>query len=64
MEINEIKTAIIVTSDFHLYRCMQFARKLKIDATGAPAMTYEPERLQHTARVIMAVLKYSFSDRF
>jgi uncharacterized SAM-binding protein YcdF (DUF218 family) len=55
--------AIIATSDFHLYRCMQFAKRLGIQSSGAPAGMYEPMRFTITLREIIAVGVYAIKQQ-
>ena len=59
MEREGFETAIIATSDFHIYRSVQFAKKMGITAYGAPAGMYEPMRFKITLREILAVAVYA-----
>lgn len=61
MQARKWDSAIIATSDFHVYRCMQLARKLGIDASGAPSRVYEPFAKDYTMREVWIVMAYAVS---
>lgn len=62
MQTNHWEKAIIATSDFHVYRCMQLARKLNIKASGASSKIYELDD-SFAFREICIVMLYSVTLR-
>ncbi len=57
MDAQNFKTAIIVTTDFHIYRSLRIARGLKINACGASAPNVPSQRLGCQLRETFAVLR-------
>lgn len=63
MEENKLKTAIIVTNDFHVFRSLMVAHRLEIKASAATAPTVWYLKLRYHAREILSVIKSFLVDR-
>ncbi|MCX7920796.1 MAG: YdcF family protein [Clostridia bacterium] len=57
MDKNSLKTAIIVSNDFHIFRSLRIAGNLGITATGAPAPTVDYLKSYYHSREILSVIK-------
>lgn len=60
MDREGFKSAIIVTSDFHIFRSVMIARKLGIEASGAPAAI--PEILGVRTRYVLREIPAIYRD--
>lgn len=53
-----LKSAVVVTNDFHIYRSISMAKDAGIKATGAPAPTVGWPKYSNRIRETLAVLQY------
>lgn len=53
-----LKSAVVVTNDFHIYRSISMAKDAGIKATGAPAPTVGWLKYSNRIRETLAVLQY------
>jgi uncharacterized SAM-binding protein YcdF (DUF218 family) len=63
MDNKNLKTAIIVSNDFHMFRSLKLAERLNIKASGAPSPTVEYLKFYYYSREILSVLKSFILDR-
>lgn len=63
MKDRNFKTAIIVSSDFHMFRSLKLAQRLDIKAYGAPSRTVEYLKFYYYSREILSVVKSFIFDR-
>lgn len=63
MEGRSLNTAIIVSSEFHMYRSLDLAKRLGLKAYGAPAPTVEHLKPYYFSREIIGVVKSFILDR-
>ncbi|MGY3777340.1 YdcF family protein [Isobaculum melis] len=54
-----VQKAVIVTSDYHLFRSLLLAKRVGIDASGLSAQTNEGYRIKSTVREVLSVT-YAF----
>lgn len=57
-------SVLIVTSDFHIFRCIKTAEGLELKTSGGAAMTYMPNRNIYRFRETLAVIVYWFMGRY
>lgn len=63
MEDRKLNTAIIVSSEFHMFRSLRLAKRLDLKAYAAPAPTVEHLKPYYFSREIIGVVKSFFLDR-
>jgi uncharacterized SAM-binding protein YcdF (DUF218 family) len=63
MKQHGMKTALIVSSDFHIFRSLIIAERLGISAAGAPAPTVEHLKGYYRFREVISVIKSFVLDR-
>ena len=63
MDGSGMKTAIIVSNDFHMYRSLNLAKRLGIEASGAPAPAVEYLKGYYQLREVASVVKSFIADR-
>lgn len=59
MQDNELKSAIIVTNNFHVHRSLMIANRLNIDVSGGPSKNYPNLALniRYYTREVLAYIK-------
>ena len=57
-----IKSAIVVTSDYHLPRALSVARRIDMDVTGCAAVSHAAER-KYAVREVLANIQYTVKGR-
>ncbi len=63
MKERNLKTAIIVSSEFHMFRSLKLAKRLDLKAYGAPSPSVEHLKPYYFSREIIGVLKSFILDR-
>lgn len=63
MKDRNFKTAIIVSSDFHMFRSLKLAQRLGVEAYGAPSPTVDYLKFYYYSREILSVVKSFIFDR-
>jgi len=58
MDEKGYRSAVVVTSDFHIYRSVSMAKKAGIKATGAPAPSVDWLKTSYRIRETLAILHY------
>ncbi|MCX7709401.1 MAG: YdcF family protein [Clostridia bacterium] len=63
LENQKLNSAIIVSNDFHIFRSLSLAKRLGIEASGAPAPTVPHLKFYYNCREIISVIKSYFFDK-
>ena len=63
LQENGFSSVLVVTSDYHLLRCMYTARKQGIEVSGAGAKSDPEERLAQTLREVRGVMMYALRQQ-
>ncbi len=63
IEDKKFKTAVIVSSDFHIFRSLKLAERLGVKASGAPSPTVDYLKFYYYSREILSVVKSFLLDR-
>ncbi|KNY26648.1 YdcF family protein [Pseudobacteroides cellulosolvens] len=63
MDKNGFKDAVVVTSDFHVYRSLWLSKRLGFEAHGAPSKTVDHLKPYYYSREIVSNIKSFLLDR-